>query len=68
MNLVQFKSKLKSNMSLPRCNYKFLNKIVVHYNNVDYAITPRLNNVQYKMFMTVLKNYLKKKVHHQTKI
>jgi hypothetical protein len=62
MNLVQFKSKLKGNMTLSRCNYKFLNKIVVHYDNIDYAITPRLSNEQYKMFMVVLNDYLKKKV------
>jgi hypothetical protein len=62
MNLIEFKRKLKSNMSLPKCDYKFLNKIVVHTNEIDYPITPRLSNEQYKMFMVVLKDYLKKKV------
>lgn len=62
MKLTEFKSKLKENMTLPKCDYKFLNKIVVHTNNVDYPITPKLSNDQYKMFMRVLKEYLKKKV------
>jgi hypothetical protein len=62
MNLVKFKNKLKSNMSLPKCNYKFLNKIVVHYDNKDYVITPKLTDEQYKMYMLVLQTYLKKVV------
>jgi hypothetical protein len=62
MNLVQFKSKLKNNMALPKCDYKFLNMIVVTTHDIDYPITPRLSNEQYKMFMTVLKDYLKRKV------
>lgn len=62
MNLPEFKSKLKSNMTLPKCDYKFLNKIVVHTNDVDYPITPKLSNEQYKMFMRVLKQYLKQRV------
>lgn len=62
MKLTEFKSKLKENMTLPKVDYKFLNKIVVHTNDVDYPITPRLSNDQYKMFMRVLKEYLKKKV------
>lgn len=57
MNLIQFKNKLKSlTYTIPKCNYKFLNRIVVS-GEFDYPITERLSSEQYSVYYKLMVRY-----------
>lgn len=46
-----------TNYTLPKCNYDFLQKIVIYSDNKDIAITPRLSYDQYKLAKKLMIKY-----------
>lgn len=58
MNLLQLQKILKDvPYTLPKCNYDFLQKVVITIDNIDVAVTSRLCYDQYKLAKKLMLKY-----------